>query len=169
MIVNENISNNLHYLREIKCRCWRRFEAPLCDGGTLRYEVARLFEDIRLVVSQYLRTVDHGGTPIQVNSALRCVPYNTVVYKDQGLPHPKKPSRHCYGEALDLVCPDGMPREVFWGIAHDLNPQGGVGFYRLWEKGLGGVHVDICESPPSRRWYQRSDGGVEAGLPVELA
>ena len=67
--------------------------------------------------------------PIHIESGTRCAFWNVMKGGEKG-------SQHLLGLALDLHTPKGMGLSEFQSIADEMNPNGGVGFYR-W-----GVHID---------------------------
>ncbi len=81
-----------------------------------------------------------GNQPITVTSGYRCLSWNKIV---GGVPK----SRHCAGEAADIVVAGMLPVEVAQ-VAERIEPfsHGGIGIYT----DQGFVHLDVRHGGPAR-------------------
>jgi len=124
--VNQWITRNLRQ-SEVDCKCGK------CEGGSLRFEVAELFQKIRVAVDG----------PVVVGSAIRCLHHNRSIGS-------KDTSRHVEGLALDLYTPAGYNLNTFYQLCDKLmGHKGGLGRYESWNSGGGGLHVD-CRKKRAR-------------------
>jgi len=133
IIANQKVSEHVFH-SEVRCRCGQNGRR-LCDGGHIRSEVLDLFERIRARCSERLGR----DCPIKIASGVRCRLHNILVGGASN-------SQHLQGTALDLKNPEGIGLEEFYSICEEEVGDGGLGRYD-W-----GVHIDVCENPPRRRW-----------------
>jgi peptidoglycan hydrolase-like protein with peptidoglycan-binding domain len=103
---------------EFRCKCNGQF----CNGYHTRVD-----ENL-LVLLQKIR--DHFGSPVNINSGLRCFPYNRTPRIGS-----TDKSQHPQGRAADIVISGVSPSTVY-AYADKINPNGGVGSYRTF------THVD---------------------------
>lgn len=99
---------------EFACKCGKcgGFPAPVSES------LVRVLDTLR----------ERFGTPIHVNSGVRCKAHNVSVGGS-------KDSRHIYGDAADIKT-DTISPKTMYEAACALLPDGGVGLYS-W-----GIHVD---------------------------
>jgi uncharacterized protein YcbK (DUF882 family) len=81
---------------------------------------------------------DAVGKSISITSGYRSPQHNKKIGG-------AKDSQHLYGNAADIVVSTVNPLEVYTYV-NNINPKGGIGRYSTY------THVDICMSPPNRRW-----------------
>lgn len=108
---NEQLSSHLSR-SEIACKCG-------CGFDSVSSATVDLFERIRELCCK----CKGKDVPIAVSSGCRCPKHNAAI---GGL----KNSQHVRGNALDLICPNGVSMDEFHGVCLACNPNGGVGFYR---------------------------------------
>jgi uncharacterized protein YcbK (DUF882 family) len=104
------------------------FTCPCCGKFEINYNLLYLLEAIR----------EHFRKPVYINSGYRCEKYNQKI-------NGAKDSQHLYGNAADIVVSTINPLAVYTYV-NNINPRGGIGRYSTY------THVDICMSPPNRRW-----------------
>jgi len=126
------------YREERKARGWasehfrhHEFACPCCGVSAVRMRLVEALERLRTKC---------GNAPITVTSGFRCPAWNKTV---GGV----KKSRHCTGEAADIVVQGRHPLEVA-EAADRVEPfsHGGIGTY----VDRGFVHVDVRHGGPTR-------------------
>lgn len=169
--VNRKVARNFNHELETRCKCGRR-GLNYCDGGVIRAELVAMVQVMR---DHYSKRAGKE-TRFYVTSGVRCELYNAYIYTEQGLALPDRRGSHVEGEAIDLICPEGFSLYDFYHDWTQFNPRGGLGLYPKWTwngERRGGLHIDIREDPPGRRWYQTASGLVVWGEPpaevLELA
>lgn len=119
-----NISQHLT-AKEVSCKCGCGY---CSKPENFSCKTALAFEEIRRAVSEKIGK----DTPIIISSGCRCPEHN---YNIGGAVN----SRHMHGDALDLVCPEGISYEDFYDICDKvIGNKGGVGKYL--NKNI--VHID---------------------------
>jgi len=112
---------------ELACRC--------CGRVYITPGLLYLLEDIREQIRR----------PVVINSGYRCPSHNAAIGG-------KPLSQHPLGTAADINIPRdlGAGRELLLGkiVQCVVKWQGGYKFYE--EDSF--VHVDVCPTPPNRRW-----------------
>ena len=110
---------------------YHEFACPCCGVSAVRMRLVDALERLRTKC---------GNRPITVTSGFRCANWNKIV---GGVPA----SRHCVGEAADIVVAGLHPLEVA-EIAERIEPfsHGGIGTY----PDRGFVHVDVRHGGPAR-------------------
>ena len=135
---------------EGRCKCLGKH----CQGGTWRWETIVLLERFRANLSEFAGE----NFPLFVTSGCRCEQWNKRFAATTT-------GTHVEGRAADVVPVKlVIDRRDFFRIAHETNPEGGVGFYWSWDaprkKDWGGVHLDTRHSAPGRRWHETDQAGV---------
>lgn len=102
--------------REFKCKCGK------CGGFPVEpsWDLIAILEKIR----------DHFGSPVRVNSGVRCASHNTAVGG-------AKSSQHLYGTASDIRVDGVAPTEVASYAETLLQNTGGIGIYSTF------THIDV--------------------------
>lgn len=102
--------------REFKCKCGK------CGGFPVEpsWDLIAILEKIR----------DHFGSPVRVNSGVRCAYHNTAVGG-------AKSSQHLYGTASDIRVDGVSPTEVASYAETLLQNTGGIGIYSTF------THIDV--------------------------
>ena len=102
--------------REFACKCGK------CGGYPAEpsWDLIAILEKIR----------DHFGSPVRVNSGVRCAAHNTAVGG-------AKSSQHLYGTASDIRVDGVSPAEVASYAETLLQNTGGIGIYSTF------THIDV--------------------------